>query len=223
MDSAKHRNCAIIADDHGLYRSGMAAVLLDEFGFRDVVGVSTFDEAMAELSGSRLFDLALFDLSMPGMSGPASLAQLRETHANLKIAIISASEDRSQVLDGLAAGLNGFIPKSLPNDDIVAAIESILGGSIFVPRLIVDVAMPSAKSGLPALGPSRAAGQPQGSHIPAHITPRQRNVLEYIRKGFTNKEIARQLDITEGTVKIHVACLLTTFSVRNRTELAVRE
>ena len=215
------RMCAVIADDHGLYRAGLTEVLRDEFRFHDVKGVSSLDEALAEIDGLPQVDLALFDLSMPGMSGPASLAQLRQMYPHLTIAVISASEERARVIETMAVGLNGFIPKSLPNDDLIAAIHTILNGNIFVPRMIVEM----SASSKPHAAQNRAALQQsswtEGCPQPVHITPRQRDVLEFVRKGLTNKEIARRLDITEGTVKIHVACLLTSFSVRNRTALAM--
>lgn len=212
---------ALIADDHGMYRAGISALLRDAFDFQDVACAASLSEALAALAGLQQISLALFDLSMPGMSGPSSLAQLRKKYPKLIIAVISASEERHQVLEALASGLNGFIPKSLSNEEIVAAIAALLGGGIYVPKLIIESESQQATDRGKAqfIVPRAASLEPQA---PTHITSRQRDVLEFVRKGLTNKEIARHLAITEGTVKVHVACLLTSFRVRNRTQLALR-
>ena len=122
----------------------------------------------------------------------------------------------------MATGLNGYLPKSLTDEEMTLAIQTILDGQIFVPSLVTMTGPASHR------GPSTdsTAGQPDigGPRMPAtRVTPRQREVLECVRQGFTNKEIARRLDITEGTAKIHVAMLLTAYGARNRTELALRQ
>lgn len=201
---------ALIADDHGLYRVGLSHLLKDRLQFADVLETGTFDEALELLDKRGDIDLALFDLSMPGMGGPDSLSVVRATYPQLRIAIVSGSEDHANIVKTVAANLGGYIPKSLPEDAIADAIGRIMAGQVFVPSSVGHVPT-QANSAPPPL--------PAGFDA---LTPRQRDVLAGIVKGLSNKEIARELEIAEGTVKIHLAALFAHFAARNRTELATR-
>lgn len=206
----------LITDDHGLYRAGLGFLLKDRLGVDDLIEAGTLDDALDILAREPRIKLALFDLSMPGMAGPESLATVKATYPDTSLAVISASEDRSNVLACISSGLSGYIPKSLSEDEIAKALEMMLGGYIFVPSFMTASAparaSPACAEALPVVP------------VPQHITltPRQRDVLSYILEGRSNKEIARELDIAEGTVKIHLAALFAHFRAHNRTELATR-
>jgi len=219
---AKSNVKALVADDHGLYRMGLSLLLRDHLGVSEVIEVDGFDEALDRLAGTPDVKLALFDLSMPGMGGPESLAVLRETYPDVRIAIVSGSEDRGNVLKTVSSGLDGYVPKSLPEGEIVKALQMIMDGHVFVPRFMTASA--PAQQARPNPAPQAAAPtQPASTEIKLdELTPRQRDVLECISRGLANKEIARELDIAEGTVKIHLAALFARFGARNRTELATR-
>ncbi len=208
--SPASKTSALIADDHGLYRVGLRMLLEDRLGVTEVIEVGGFDEALDRLADTPSIKLALFDLSMPGMGGPASLAVVRASYPDLRVAVISGLEDRANVDATLAHGLHGFVPKSLSDDKIVAALKEVMAGKIFVPSVTAAKSVPS-----PTPAPTQVAAM-EG------LTPRQRDVLAGIVRGLANKEIARELDIAEGTVKIHLAALFSHFDVRNRTELATR-
>jgi DNA-binding NarL/FixJ family response regulator len=199
------RRIAVIADDHGLYRMGLAFTLKDRLGFDEVEEAASLDEALDKLGELGDVALALFDLSMPGMASAASLAAVRECYPDLPIAVVSASEDRNDVLEALAAGVNGFVPKRLVEDDLVAALRTVVAGAIFVPPSLA-----SAAAGRPA------AERPAPPADLARLTPRQRDVLELLIAGHSNKEIARALELGHGTVKIHLAALFRHLGVRNR-------
>lgn len=205
------KRIALIADDHGLYRVGLSLLLKDSLGFTEVVETGTFDEALEILDQRRDITLALFDLSMPGMGGPDSLSVVRDTYPQLKLAIVSASEDHANIVKTVAANLGGYVPKSLPEHAIAEALTRIMSGQVYVPSTTAIVSV--------AAEPSQAAPLAPGFDA---LTPRQRDVLAGIVKGLSNKEIARELDIAEGTVKIHLAALFAHFAARNRTELATR-
>lgn len=208
--SQARKTSALIADDHGLYRVGLRLLLEDRLGFDRVIETGGFDEALDRLADTPSIKLALFDLSMPGMGGPSSLAVVRASYPDLKVAVISGQEDRANVEATMGHGLNAFIPKSLSDDKIVTALKDVMAGKTFVPLVTAAKAVP------PPAPPAGAQQAMEG------LTPRQRDVLAGIVRGLANKEIARELDIAEGTVKIHLAALFSHFDVRNRTELATK-
>lgn len=195
---------AVIADDHGMYRMGLAFTLKDRLGFDSVEEAGSLDEALARLGETEGIALALFDLSMPGMQSAASLAAVRECYPALPIAVVSGSDDRADVLAALAAGVNGFVPKGLKDDDLVAALQSIMNGAIYVPASLAYGAGSAGESAPPA-----------GIDL-ARLTPRQRDVLGLLVEGRSNKEIARALDLGHGTVKIHLAAVFRHLGVSNR-------
>jgi DNA-binding NarL/FixJ family response regulator len=206
----------LIADDHGLYRAGLGFLLKDRLGVDEVIEVGSLDEALDVLALHPGIDLALFDLSMPGMAGPNSLGAVKAAYPASNIAVISGGEDRENVLKSISAGLSGYIPKSLSDDEIAKALEMMLRGYIFVPTFMAT----TAEAPLPPRRTDRAT--PMHPAPLEELTPRQRDVLHYIVQGRSNKEIARELDIAEGTVKIHLAALFVHFGAHNRTELATR-
>lgn len=206
----------LIADDHGLYRAGLGFLLKDRLGVDEVIEVGSLDEALDVLALDPGIDLALFDLSMPGMAGPDSLGAVKAAYPASNIAVISGGENRENVLKSISAGLSGYIPKSLSDDEIAKALEMMLRGYIFVPTFMATtVEAPSPPRERERAGPVHPAPLDE-------LTPRQRDVLHYILLGRSNKEIARELDIAEGTVKIHLAALFVHFGAHNRTELATR-
>jgi DNA-binding NarL/FixJ family response regulator len=199
---------AVIADDHELFRSGLKHLLQDVLGAEDVREAETLDQAIEILTNEGAGDLVLVDLNMPGMSGPEALAALRDGFPDAKVAVISAWDGRAEIIAALSAGVHGYIPKSMGANEIGAALRSILDGQIFVP---------------PALGKREAGEAPlKASAAQANggekLTSRQKEVLGELLKGRASKEIARALDIAEGTVKIHLAAIYRALGVRTRAE-----
>jgi DNA-binding NarL/FixJ family response regulator len=156
-------------------------------------------------------DLAVVDLAMPGMKGAASIRELRHAYPHLRCVVMSGSEQRQDVLDALAAGAIGYIPKSLAPEAMVAAIQQVLGGGIYAPTLLLTEPTETDE-------PSSTVDP----NVMAMLTPRQYDVLRLLGKGQANKEIARALDISEGTVKIHLAAIFRVLDVRNRTEAVLK-
>lgn len=211
------RKRALLADDHSLYREGLALLLKEYFSYSEILGAATLAEAAAALDQNRNIELALFDLAMPGMEGAKSLAPLRSRHRTTKFAIVSASETKKDVLDAIAMGLNGFIPKTLPIPEFVAAVKTILAGRVYVPGLMITQEMERVEA-VNRAQQGRDAGAER--RLPAVLTTRQKAVLECVKIGMSNREIAEKLGISTGTVKIHVAALLTAHNLRNRVQLA---
>jgi DNA-binding NarL/FixJ family response regulator len=197
---------ALIADDHELFRSGMKQLLVDVLHAADVREAETMDQALEILTNEGAGDLVLVDWRMPGMSGAESLAALRDGFPEAKVAVISAWEERADILAALGAGVHGYIPKSLPSAQIATALQGILEGRIYVPT-----AMGKRDSGGETGGGSAKLDQDK-------LTLRQKDVLAELLKGQASKEIARTLDIAEGTVKIHLAAIYRALGVRTRAE-----
>lgn len=206
------RSCVLIADDDAFFRIALSAILTRQLGFETVLEAGSLDDAL-ELLGTRPeISLALFDLSMPGMKQAASLAAVRECAEHVTLAVVSGSISRHDILAALGAGVHGYIPKALGPAELVRALEQILAGQIFVPPMLAKA---SGTEGSAPLTPADQAGESM-----ARLTPRQREVLEALISGRSNKEIARQLGLGEGTVKIHVAALLRTLQLPNRAAAA---
>jgi DNA-binding NarL/FixJ family response regulator len=197
---------ALIADDHALFRSGVRHLLAQEFDDADVIEVGSLDEALEKLAGEDRVDLLVMDLNMPGVESVESIAALRDAFPDSKIVILSASEGRPDIGAALAAGINGYIPKSLGTTEIIAALREVLNGSIYVPLSITR-----------RDGPLEAArGHAHPTRGVTELTERQRHVLDELLYGKSSKEIARALDIAEGTVKIHLAAIYRALGVSTR-------
>ncbi|MGQ0532236.1 MAG: response regulator [Caulobacteraceae bacterium] len=200
---------ALIADDHELFRSGMKQLLVDVLQAEEVREAETMDRALEILTNEGAGDLVLVDWRMPGMSGAESLAALRDGFPDAKVAVISAWEEREDILSALSVGVHGYIPKSLPSAQIAAALEGILDGRIFVPPT-----MGRREGADSAISTARSKAKVDADKL----TLRQRDVLQELLKGQSSKQIARTLDIAEGTVKIHLAAIYRALGVRTRAE-----
>lgn len=206
---------ALIADDHELFRDGLRLLLIDMLSAESVVEAETLDEAIEKLQDGRDIDLILVDLRMPGMAGVESLNALIDGFPDSRVAVVSAWEDRADILAALDVGVHGYIPKSLGNNQMADAIKIVVGGGIYVP----------ASLGRREGGASAPRGAPvgkAGGALDLRFTQRQRDVIGELKKGRSSKEIARTLDIAEGTVKIHLAAIYRALGVRTRAEAIVK-
>lgn len=195
------RKACLIADDHGVFRRGLATLITDALDISEVLEADDMPGVLGHMSNDRLV-LAIIDLRMPGVTCPNDLGQVRELRPDLPLAVVSGSDDRNDMLACLAAGVHGYILKSAEDEEIVEALNQIMAGQIYAPP---ELAEPSSSS--------REEASPK-----ATLTPRQQDVLNLMIGGKTNKEIARELDLSESTVKIHVAALFRALGVRNRVE-----
>jgi DNA-binding NarL/FixJ family response regulator len=151
---------------------------------------------------------------MPGMDGVAGVRRVRDAAPLLPLVVASGQDDPATIRAVLAAGVAGFIPKTESCDVVLHAIRLVRSGGVYVPAQMLARSF-RATAGRP--GDSRAADEADGM-----LTPRQIDVLTQLLRGQPNKLIARELGLTEGTVKIHVAAILRTLRARNRTEAVVR-
>ncbi|HEY1933746.1 MAG TPA: response regulator transcription factor [Acetobacteraceae bacterium] len=207
----------LIADDHGLLRQALRQLLSDEFPDFAVAEAEDLDSVMVQLAVAPA-DLVLMDLGMPGMAGAESLLALRAAHPNSRILVVTGTEERCVILECLAAGVHGYVLKSSPAEDIVRAVRQTLAGDIYVAPVLAAVgnerAFAQRRAGAPALAPAMRPGT-------ARFTGRQMHVLKLLSEGRSTKEIARVLELSPGTVKIHLAAIYRRLNAHNRTEAAM--
>jgi DNA-binding NarL/FixJ family response regulator len=210
----------LIADDDEYFRLALTALLQGPLGFERVVEAASLDQAIDRLANSpEKISLALFDLRMPGMESPANLGAVRECYPNMRVAMVSASRRRQDVLSALATGVHGYIPKSFGPSELVRALQMVISGDIFVPSFLADLPAAGEDARGPGARERATDGDPIGTAgLP--ISPRQRQVLNLLVKGYSNKQIASELTLGEGTVKVHVAALLRHLGVSNRAAAA---
>ena len=208
------RRTAIVADDHELFRVALSSILKTRLGFAEVAETASLDQALERLDDTPAA-LALFDLNMPGMETASSLLAVRECYPGVRVAVVSGSTDRRDILLALEAGVHGYVPKTLGIDEIADALRMVLDGWIYVPPSLAQVG-----NGADSLFSRRPGPAPEGGDAPAPLTPRQGEVLALLTQGKSNKEISRELNLGEGTVKVHMAALFRTLGVSSRTAAA---
>jgi DNA-binding NarL/FixJ family response regulator len=213
----------LVADDDAYFRMAVGAILSRQFGFTEIREAASLDEALECLGACPEISTALFDLSMPGMRTPTNLRAVRECFPDARVAVISGSSARRDILLALEAGVHGYMLKSLSIADLAAALKTVFEGGIYVPAALADIS--SAPIKLPHEAQVEAAAtEPVTAVSPtvaSPLTPRQQDVLDLLVRGKTNKEIALALGLGEGTVKIHMAAIFRFFGVNNRAAAAV--
>lgn len=189
----------LLADDHVLVRDTIAAFLRSE-GIEEVHTASTLGEAVEVARSAGEFDLVLLDYNMPVMQGAQGIDMMKAAAKNCPVAILSGAANPSMAKDLISAGAAGFIPKTLSSKSIVSAVNFMAAGEVFVPFDFLNDAPNKSDSGL---------------------TDRELEVLRGVCRGASNKEIARELDLKEVTVKLHVKTLSRKLDAKNRTHAAM--
>jgi len=204
---------ALIADPDQYFRLALEAILTARLGFSSVIHTASLDEALDQLLKQPHALLGLFELNMPGMMSATSLTAVRDCFPNVRVVVVSVSVRRQDILMALDAGVHGYIPKNVSPDELVAALKMVLDDGVYVPPSVASTASLALEGQVLTTRPPRSS--------PADtLTPRQREVLELLLEGKSNKEIARTLNLGEGTVKIHMAALFRTFGVNTRAAAA---
>ncbi|MGE0627839.1 MAG: response regulator [Hyphomicrobiaceae bacterium] len=202
----------LIADDHSVFRFGLVSLLHHNFGVGKCLEAQRLSEAVAHLSDDSI-QLAIFDLDMPGLKSAHELAEIRHMRPDMRLVVISGSSDRADILAALQAGVHGYIVKTEGMSGIIDHLSYIMSGQVYVPPLIAEM---SVETDSPKIVAPATTDQQQDYPL----TQRQRQVLHGLVHGMTNKEIARKLDLAEGTVKMHVGALLRALGATNRAHAA---
>ena len=201
----------LLIDDHPLLRRGITQLLEMEDD------MTLAGEASNSADGIRLAtelepDLILLDLNMPGVNGLETLRQLRDGGVASRIVIFTVSDHEDDVVSALRAGADGYLLKDMEPEDLVNQLhQAAVGKLVISERLTALLADALRQQQTPE------QGQPDFTSL----TPRERDILRHIAQGLSNKMVARRLDISEGTVKVHVKHLLKKLGLRSRVEAAV--
>ncbi len=204
----------VVAADGYILCCGLLRALTSLYHDVHVTSANSIDEVLAGISKSADLDLVLLDASMPGMENFEGLRRVVENLRNIPVVVTSASESHTQIIAAIRNGARGYIPPSSKPCVLRHALPLLMAGEFYIPAsaLRCEKADVFGTSGRPALRTLRAGDG---------LTGRQREIIIMLAEGKSNKEIARELRILEGTVKLHVRGILRSLGVKNRTEAAI--
>lgn len=200
----------LIADDHALFRLGLVQLLRRSLNVKRILETECFAQVIDGLKDEDV-TLAIIDLRMSDLSSPKDIARLRLLRPDMRIVVLSGSDCRQDILDALSAGVHGYIIKTERNDQLLERLRYVLSGEIYVPAILAEL--------------SPEPVEPHRTESPVQLaskalSDRQRQVLEGLIQGKSNKEIAQALNVAEGTVKMHLAALFKALGASNRAHAA---
>jgi DNA-binding NarL/FixJ family response regulator len=201
--------CQILIAGNCIFRRGVASIVRDVVPGASIAEAFCFADARARLNRGKFF-AAIFDVGADELNGPISFRTLRVDCPHLILGLLSRTASAGDILSYLAAGVTGYILEESGHAEVERAVREILSGAIYIPPNVIGSTACEPEFALPALRRNCC-----------RLTPRQNGVLGLLMKGYSNKEIARQLNLSPHTIKIHVSALLRCFAVQKRASLAV--
>jgi len=197
----------LLADDHPMFREGVAHSLGSEPDLEVIAQTASGDEAV-ELAQSLTPDVVLLDITMPGIGGIAAAARIAASVPGTRILMLTVSEDKDDLLAALKSGAHGYVLKGASASELRAIVRRVAAGEAFITpalatRLLVEFSRPQEPDPL------------------SELTPRERDVIELLSQGASNREIGERLHLAEKTVKHYVTCILQKLHARSRTEAAL--
>lgn len=199
----------VIIDDHPLFRRGLIQLLRTVPAFRLVAEAADGHEGLLQTLRLRP-DLLLLDLNMKGLSGLEVLRLVKQAELDTRVVMVTVSDAADDLVAALRAGADGYLLKDMEPEAMVEALAAAAAGRIVVSDALTHLLAAAL----------RDEKRPE-SAAEAGLTERERHILEHIATGLSNKQIGRELDIAEGTVKVHVKHLLRKLNFRSRVEAAV--
>lgn len=209
MTATEAPSTVIVIDDHPLFRKGVCQLIALSDRLR-LVGEASSGEDGLTLAQTADPDLILLELNMKGMSGIDTLRALRDADLGARIIILTVSDAAEDLVAAIRAGADGYLLKDTEPEDLLARMSEALAG-----RIVIDDSL----TGLLARSLREEAQSAERSL--AHLTERERAILQCLATGLSNKLIGRELGIAEGTVKVHIKSLLRKLKFRSRLEAAV--
>jgi DNA-binding NarL/FixJ family response regulator len=204
----------LLVDDQRLMRDGLRTLLELEEGL-EVIGEAEEGQVAIKLYEDLRPDVALMDIRMPGMDGVEATRRILGRWPDAKIVILTTFDDEAYIFDGLRAGALGYLLKDVSGQELAEAIRKVAaGGALIEPSVARKVVAEFTR-----LAPQAHL---KSAVLPEPLTGREQDILGWIAKGLTNKEIALRLGLTEGTVKNYVTTLFQKLGVQDRTQAALR-
>ncbi len=209
----------LVVDDHPLFRQGLRDVLRNEADI-EIVGEGSSGEEAVELAHRLQPDAIILDINLPGLNGLQVARQLRTERCMAAVVMLTAYDDAEQVLHAFRAGGSAYCPKDVTPNKLVQVLRQVVQGHFVVGDLVFDrdglqtwLDTSVEKAGRPYVDESREAFSP--------LSPREMEILQYVTRGLSNKEIAVSLGISHQTVKNHMTAILNKLDVEDRTQAAV--
>lgn len=197
----------LIADDHGVMRAGLRAMLEDEPSI-DVVGEAATGEEALRLAFQHKPDIVLMDIGLPDIDGIECARRLRKINPLIQVLILTVYEDESLLQEAIKAGAAGYVIKRAAGEELLAAIQAVARGDMYIHPAITRLLVKKLSDDSdPVKGALRT------------LTPREMDVMRYIVRGYTNREIAEVLVISTRTVEGHRASLFGKLGLKNRVDL----
>lgn len=205
----------LLVDDQSLICQGLKAMLSLEPDL-EIVGMAHNGEAALEQVALLQPDVVLMDVRMPVMDGREATRAITQQYPQVKVLVLSTFDDDQYIADAMRAGAKGYLLKDMPSEELAQAIRFVHSGyTQLAPGL-----MEKLLTGLAPVAAPPSSAPPMAASVP-QLSPREQEVLHLIGNGLTNRDIAQQLFISEGTVKTHVTHLLSRLNLRNRSQLAI--
>ncbi len=209
----------LVADDHELFLKGLELILTDMNPEVQLVFAKNYNEIFSAIEQDKNFNLILTDLAMPGASWLQAIERIHEILPETPIIILSAVFDKEVVQKTIDIGAAGYIPKTSSNAVILSAVNLVLSGGVYIPA---ELLKGTSSSEFEMLKQIEVLPADKSDKEKVHIlSPRQIDVIRLISKGKSNKQIAYELGLTEGTIKLHVTAILKLLNVYNRTGAVV--
>jgi len=199
----------LLIDDHPMLRNGVKQLIAIDASLQ-VIGEASNGEQGVDLAKQLDPDLILLDLNMPGMNGLDTLDKMREISLSGRVVVFSVSNHEDDAVTALKRGADGYLLKDMEPEDLLTALHNAAAGKMVLSEALT-----------PVLAASLRESRPSGDRDIQSLTPRERDIIKLIAEGLPNKMIARRLNITESTVKVHVKHLLKKMKLKSRVEAAV--
>lgn len=199
----------LLIDDHPMLRNGLKQLIALDERLQVVAEAGNGIDGVA-LAQQHDPDLILLDLNMPGLNGLDTLSRLREISLSGRVVVFSVSDDEEDVVTALKRGADGYLLKDMEPEALLKALHQAAAGQTVLSETLTPILVARLREDRPA--PARDINQ---------LTRRERDILQLISAGMTNKAIARKLNISESTVKVHVKYLLKKMNLKSRLEAAV--
>lgn len=199
----------LVIDDHPLFRKGVADLIAMDPGLR-LVGEAPDGESGVKLAQALSPDLVLLDLNMKGMDGLQTLKVLKSGELDARVIMLTVSDSEDDVVGALRAGADGYLLKDMEPEEILTQLEEARQGRVVISDRLTELLARAL----------REETRPR-SVAESGLTERESEILKLLARGYSNKVIARELDIAEGTIKVHVKHILKKLKLRSRVEAAV--